>query len=69
MNQKTKYKVKLVLEIPFESHVDANNESEAVDMALDNAMDYLELNLSDSRKFDQLWEYVVKHKAIEVEKA
>lgn len=67
MNSKKNYKVKLVLEIPFESSVVASNREEAIAMVLDNAMEYLEANTSDSRKFDAFWEYSIDYKTLSLE--
>jgi len=68
MKNQAKYKVNLVFDFPFESEITADNENEAVDKAMDKAMEYLESKLSDSHKFDEFWEYQVKHKILKVEK-
>ena len=67
MNSKKNYKVKIVLEIPFESSVVASNSEEAISMVLDNAMEYLEANTSDSRRFDTFWEYYIDYKILSLE--
>ncbi len=53
-------KVKLKISFNYECEVIADDENEAFDKATDNAMDYFEKTLRDSRKFDEFWEYQIK---------
>ena len=62
-----KFTVRLKLEIPLEFVVNANNENEAFDIATDNAMEYIEKKISDSRKFDEFWEYEVQSNLVSSE--
>jgi hypothetical protein len=52
-------KVKLNISFEYECDVDADDENEAFERASDMAMDYFESIASDSRKFDEFWEYKV----------
>jgi hypothetical protein len=69
MTTQAKYKVNLIIDFPFESEITATNEDEAVDKAMDKAMEYLESKLSDSHKFDEFWEYQIQHKILKVKKS
>ena len=68
IGKRYKYKVNLIIDFPFESEITAVNEEEAIDKAMDKAMEYLESRLSDSHKFDEFWEYQIQHKILEVKK-
>jgi hypothetical protein len=61
-----KKKVKLNICFEFQCLVEANEDKEAFDKASDQAMDFLENKLSDSRKFDKFWEYEVKVNKVEI---
>jgi hypothetical protein len=69
MKNQAKYKVRLVIDFPFETEITALNNDEAVQKAMDNAMEYLESRLTDSHKFDEFWEYQIQHKIVKVEKS
>jgi len=69
MTNQAKYKVNLIIDFPFESEIMAANEDEAVDKAMDKAMEYLESKLSDSHQFDEFWEYKIQHKILKVKKS
>jgi hypothetical protein len=68
MTNQAKYKVNLIIDFPFESEITAVDENEAVDKAMDQAMEYLESQISDSHQFDDFWEYQVQHKILKVER-
>jgi len=68
MTNQAKYKVNLIIDFPFESEITAVNEEEAVDKAMDKAMEYLESRLNDSHKLDEFWEYKIQHKILKVKK-
>ncbi len=65
-SKKSNFKIELKFEFPFSSSVEACNKKEALELAMDNAMDYFERQLSDSHKFDEFWEYKIKPKVIAV---
>ncbi len=64
---KKKFKVKLTVSFEYEADVEAIDESHAEGQACDKAMDYLDLTIGDSRKFDEFWEYEVNQKVTSIE--
>ncbi|PCJ29300.1 MAG: hypothetical protein COA99_19565 [Moraxellaceae bacterium] len=59
-------KVKINVSFEFECEVDAKDNNEAYLIASDNAMDYLDSMLQDSRKLDEFWEYEARIQNISV---
>lgn len=51
------FEVELLISIPYKTKVKAKSEEDAILLAEDEAMDYLENKASSPRKFDELWEY------------
>ena len=66
--QKDKYKVKLTVSFEYEAEVEVKDEAHAEGAACDMAMDYLDITLSDSQKFNQFWEYDVQLNINSIEK-
>jgi hypothetical protein len=65
--EKKKYKVKLTVSFEYEAVVEATERDFAEGPACDMAMDYLDITLADSRKFDEFWEYQVETKVNSIE--
>lgn len=60
------FDVELKIHFPFQVNIPARSKEEAVKKAVDQAMDYLEAIVQDSRRFAEFWEYDVKSDVISI---
>jgi len=64
---KKEYEIELKVFFVYKKKVLANNLNRAMDIARDSAGDYMEEQVSTSRKFDEFLEYQIEYETLKTE--
>lgn len=62
-----KYKIKIKASFDYDVTVEASDESNARAKASDSLMDYLDVDIRNTKEFDHFHEYLLKEEVISVE--